>query len=614
MSRWSSRTNPAGLDSAGLGRGRLTRWLPVLGQVPADPPPMPPFAVEAGLTPRRFVLRAAFSVKRLTLPGAAAAIVFQIGQALIPVVAGLAIDRALGTGNTGQLVLWLALLALNVLALAVGFRVAALLTMRSIQLLQHRLRVTLSARVLHPLERPVSRASGAVLSTTTNDVMRLADVIVITVFSVAQIAAVGFIAVTLLTIHWPLGLIVIGGVPIVVGAVSALRSPFTRRTQHSQTLLAHAVGQATDLVTGYRVIKGIHAEDEATRRYHRSSREALSGALDTIGALGRYLAASNAISTGFTGIVTAIAALYTVHGHLSVGELIAVVGLTQALLSPLTLLTSEAGTTWASAVASAARILDLLTASTEPTRTPSPPIRLDESAVASTPSVELHLHGSDPICVEPGELVGLRGDDRTAARLVDALLHPEIADDVQVAIDGVPATQLDRTDYRSLVVVAPHAATLFSGTIADNLATPGAPAERRAEAIHAAACEDFTAGLDGAGLEGDVGENGNRLSGGQRQRLALARALGTDAPILVLHDPTTSVDSVTEATIASRLPDICRGRSTLLIASSPALLAACDRIIDLPRTRNWHGAAYDGAVQNAAAQVCEHAGEQVSAP
>lgn len=101
-------------------------------------------------------------------------------------------------------------------------------------------------------------------------------------------------------------------------------------------------------------------------------------------------------------------------------------------------------------------------------------------------------------------------------------------------------------------------------------------ADLRDTALRAAACDDFAADLDVP-----VGEDGNRLSGGQRQRIALARALASDAPVLVLHEPTTAVDSVTEHKIAQRLKDARAGRSTLLIASSPTLLAGCDRVVDL---------------------------------
>jgi ABC-type multidrug transport system fused ATPase/permease subunit len=181
--------------------------------------------------------------------------------------------------------------------------------------------------------------------------------------------------------------------------------------------------------------------------------------------------------------------------------------------------------------------------------------------------------------LEPGEMTGVRADDRIAARIADALLNPSAPSsdehDVAVVLDGHPAHELTAAQYRARVVVAPHRATLFTGTIRDNLTAASAP-DRLQAALEAAACGDFATDLDAP-----VGENGNRLSGGQRQRIALARALATDAPILVLHEPTTAVDSVTEQAIADRLRTFRAGRSTLVIASSPALLRCCDRVIDL---------------------------------
>jgi ABC-type multidrug transport system fused ATPase/permease subunit len=182
--------------------------------------------------------------------------------------------------------------------------------------------------------------------------------------------------------------------------------------------------------------------------------------------------------------------------------------------------------------------------------------------------------------------VGVHADDRTAARIVEALLDPRlddgvndgVDDGVHTRLDGIAAGEMSPAAYRSRVTVAPHRATLFSGTLRDNLATPTSNAgpELLVAALAAAACDDFTDDLDVP-----VGEGGNRLSGGQRQRVALARALASDAPVLVLHDPTTAVDSVTEQAIARRLPGVRAGRSTLLIASSPALLGCCDRVVDL---------------------------------
>jgi putative ABC transport system ATP-binding protein len=86
-----------------------------------------------------------------------------------------------------------------------------------------------------------------------------------------------------------------------------------------------------------------------------------------------------------------------------------------------------------------------------------------------------------------------------------------------------------------------------------------------------------------AGVATELGERGRFLSGGQSQRVALARALATDAPVLVLHDPTTAVDAATEDQVARGLRALREGRTTLLITTSPALLAACTRVVLLGR-------------------------------
>ena len=82
-----------------------------------------------------------------------------------------------------------------------------------------------------------------------------------------------------------------------------------------------------------------------------------------------------------------------------------------------------------------------------------------------------------------------------------------------------------------------------------------------------------------AGVATELGERGRFLSGGQSQRVALARALAADAPVLVLHDPTTAVDSVTEQHMADGLRALRHDRTTLVITTSPALLAACTRVV-----------------------------------
>lgn len=251
-------------DPAGLGRGPLTRWLPVLGQARGEPPDLPPFEVGARERPGRFVARVVLSLPRITIPAMLLAIVWQVGESAVPVVMGLAIDRALATGDLGQLVLWIAVLVALYVALTTAARLTNRLNAYAIQLLQHRLRATLSAGVLHPDGGSARAPGGDVASAMTNDVARLANAGLLVVLPIARITAIGFIAVSLLVAYWPLGVMVLLGTPVAVWLMGLLSERLSHDTRAYQDLLADTVGRATDLVAGYRVIKGVRAEAEAT--------------------------------------------------------------------------------------------------------------------------------------------------------------------------------------------------------------------------------------------------------------------------------------------------------------------------------------------------------------
>ena len=174
--------------------------------------------------------------------------------------------------------------------------------------------------------------------------------------------------------------------------------------------------------------------------------------------------------------------------------------------------------------------------------------------------------------VAAGEHLGLVVPDPAEAdALVDVLARRAPGD---VRFDGVPLDAFAIDTAHRLVLVADHDADLFEGSVAENVGTID-------DAVLAAAGADEAVEALPGGLDAPVGERGRRLSGGQRQRIALARALAADAPVLVLHEPTTAVDTVTEARIAAGVRELRAGRTTLVIASSPALLAVCDRVLVL---------------------------------
>jgi putative ABC transport system ATP-binding protein len=149
-----------------------------------------------------------------------------------------------------------------------------------------------------------------------------------------------------------------------------------------------------------------------------------------------------------------------------------------------------------------------------------------------------------------------------------------------VHLDDVELSTVDPEAIRGAILVAAHDADLFAGSLLENVA-PGTTRKSTVDRAMAVATADEVANALPQGGDTVIAERGRSLSGGQRQRVALARALAAEAPVLVVHDPTTAVDTVTEARIAAGIAEFRRGRTTILVTSSPALLAVTDRVIVL---------------------------------
>ncbi|MFC7587796.1 ATP-binding cassette domain-containing protein [Nonomuraea antimicrobica] len=146
-------------------------------------------------------------------------------------------------------------------------------------------------------------------------------------------------------------------------------------------------------------------------------------------------------------------------------------------------------------------------------------------------------------------------------------------------VGGHETRDLSIEAVREHLLVNPYDAEIFAGTLRTNI-DPAGTGRLVAEAVEASMLTDVIA-LHHEGIDHGVRDQGANLSGGQRQRLSLARALAADADILVLHDPTTAVDAVTEQLIARNVARLRRDRTTIVITSSPAFLDAADRVLVL---------------------------------
>lgn len=495
----------------------------------------------------------------------------QAGEALVPFVIGVVVDQAV-SGGTGSLAFWLGVLGAVYVGLSLSYRFGDRAAERASEQAAHELRLEITRRVLdHRGGAETGRLPGALVNIATSDASRVGAVNLCVPAAIAASAGLLITAALLLPISLPLGLLVLLGTPPLLWLSHRLGKPLEDRSETEQEHAAVASGVATDLVAGLRVLKGLGAEEAAIAKYRGTSRTSLHATIKAVRAEAAYNGMMLALNGAFLALIALVGGRLAAGGDITVGQLISTVGLAQYLITPLTTFSWVNGE-FAQGRASAGRIASVLS---------SPPAVTPGSLVVPeqvSGKITLRGVGGGPlreVCLDvtPGECLGVVATDPAAASaLLSCLGRAADPERGVVELDGLPLTELDPEGLRGAVLVSAHDARLFDGTIRENLGPV-------TETVLAAAGADEVASALPDGLDTVLDERGRSLSGGQRQRVALARALAADPPVLVAHDPTTAVDTVTEARIAEGVRRLRRDRTTILVTTSPALLAATDRVV-----------------------------------
>lgn len=298
---------------------------------------------------------------------------------------------------------------------------------------------------------------------------------------------------------------------------------------------------------------------------------------------GVYLGCSTALSALLAVGIAVLAGWFALRGYLTVGELITVIGLAQYLMEPFGTM-AEVPSWIAEARASAERV----------GRIEDAPFVLSPGAATLAPgphdiALTAVRYGSldgMTMTIGAGEMVGVATTRGADADAVVKVLSGQLARDQytgEIQVGGVPLDELELAEARRAVLVEPHKVDLFTGSLRSNLVVGASDPRGLDEALRASSAVDVI-DTHHDGLEHRVTERGSSLSGGQRQRLTLARALLQEAPVLVLHEPTTAVDAVTESAVAQGIAELrhgpaAQGFTTVIVTCSPALLAATDRVL-----------------------------------
>lgn len=533
---------------------------------------------------RRTVTR---NLRRLT-PGTGLIIAHKLCEVAVPVLIGIIVDRAVATGSVGALIGWIAVLATLFVILTLAYRFGARLLVYAIARESHLLRVELSRKILNRLGIRTDHKVGELLSISSSD----ADATSYLLDYIPQIAAAvvgtAVCGALLLSIDLPLGLMVLIGVPVVVAGLQLTAPTIARRVENQQAEVSRGTALATDLISGHRPLAGIGAQANAAVRYRAASRRSLAATLRAARIQSVHAGVAAAAGALAATAVAVFAAYLALHGDLSLGELITVIGLAQFLIAPFGLLAIVPS--WvAETRGSANRVANVLNSATRHQQQSAKPARPGVAPGALSVRDARHA-GLDGLSldVEQGEFVAvLTSDARDASALIDLLSGQERSVEAGIVrVGGRLIGEIPPGERRTRLLVEHHHSALFSGTLASNLVVSGVEGlvdaqDGAVQAALAASCAADVIDLHPDGLAHAVFERGASLSGGQRQRWTLARALIVDPDVLVLHDPTTSVDAVTEQAIADGIRRVrgVGGRTTVVLTSSPALLAAADRVV-----------------------------------
>jgi ATP-binding cassette subfamily B protein len=376
-----------------------------------------------------------------------------------------------------------------------------------------------------------------------------------------------------------------------------LLAEFYRRRIRSRWTAVKELESATmsvaqEVLGSMRVVKAFGQEDREQERFVQQANRSMGEQIGAVFAEMRFgLLMALTIAIG-TAAVLFIGVRHVQSGMLTLGELLMVMAYIAQLYKPLETISKKA-TEMQASLASAERAFALLDELPE-VATCANPLPLTRARGSTEFEHVFFSYDTDRFIlrdvsfqIEPGTCVGISGRSgagkTTLMSLLTRFYDPTVG---RILLDGADLRDYGLVELRNQFAIVLQEPVLFSTTLAENIAygRPSASEEAIIDAAKAANIHDFIMTLPD-GYRTHVGERGMRLSGGERQRVSLARAFLKDAPILILDEPTSSVDLKSEAAITDAMVRLIRGRTTFMIAHRLSTLEKCDVRLHMEQCR-----------------------------